>query len=41
MLFLVTNVVGDEDELEAFAYCFFFLLYVLDVPLFVSTLSDM
>ena len=31
MLFLATNAVDDEDEQEAFAY--YFLLYVLDVPL--------
>ena len=37
MLFLATNAVDDEDELEASILVF--LLYVLDVPLFVYVLS--
>ena len=39
MLFLVTNAVDDEDELEASILVF--LLYVLDVPLLVYILSVM
>ena len=39
MLFLATNAVDDEDELEASILVF--LLYVLDVPLLVYVLSVM